>query len=113
MLPKENRLTAKSDFEAVRENGRMFSGRNFSLSYRNRGDEKKTRFGFVVSKKVSKRAVERNRAKRVLREIVRKNISSVKAGFDCIFLVKKAFLGMKSSEVEVEVKEALKKFEII
>lgn len=113
MLAKENRLTAKSDFDAVRENGRIFKGKNFSLSYRDRGDKGETRFGFVVSKKVSGRAVDRNKVKRVLREIVRKNISSVKAGFDCIFLVKKSFLGVKGSEIEIEVKDALKKFEII
>lgn len=48
-----------------------------------------SRFGFVVSKKVSKKAVERNYIKRRLREIVRSTPLLFGTGYDYVFIVKK------------------------
>lgn len=86
MLPKENRLKKNKDFEMVFKKGKGFS-QNFLFLKFIKNNLKVTRFGFVVSKKVSKKAVIRNRIKRRLREIVRKKIAEIEKGRDIIIIV--------------------------
>ena len=63
------RLTQRADFLAAARGHRRNAGA-FVLQARARGDAGPPRFGFTVSKKVGT-AVERNRVRRRLREIVR------------------------------------------
>lgn len=103
MLPRENRLVRKHDFEKVKEKGEKFQSHLFELLvYPTDGE--KTRFGFVISTKLSKRAVKRNRVKRLLREQVRLSLPKVKKGFDVIFLGKKALLESSYQAVGQEIK---------
>ena len=48
-----------------------------------------SRFGIVVSKKVDKRAVERNRIKRILSSCLQLEEKNIKPGFDIIISPKK------------------------
>lgn len=50
-----------------------------------------TRFGFAASLKYSKKAVERNKAKRWMREAVRAKIAEVKPGWQVVFFVSPKF----------------------
>lgn len=73
MLKKQYRLKNKKAFDATYRNKKVVSNGIMSLYI---GKPKKdltttTKFGFVVSKKYHKRAVKRNRIKRLLRECVR------------------------------------------
>ena len=63
--------------------------------------EDENRYGFVISKKISKRAVDRNKIKRLLSEAVKKNEVGGK-GYKIVFLAKKSLLGKKFAEVEKE-----------
>jgi ribonuclease P protein component len=64
------RLKKRRDFVAAAK-GQKATRRAFVLETRQRGDEEPPRFGFTVSKRVSKSAVERNRIRRRLKEAVR------------------------------------------
>ena len=82
MLKRQYRLKNKKAFDATYKNKRVVSNNLFSLYI---GKPKKdidapTKFGFVVSKKFNKRAVKRNRIKRLLRESVRLAIKENKLG---------------------------------
>ncbi len=66
MLPKRNRLKKKKDFEQVFKKGQFFREDFLTLKIVLNG-LKNSRFGFIVSKKVSKKAVTRNKIKRWLR----------------------------------------------
>jgi len=66
------------------------------------------RFGFVVSKKIDKRAVVRNRLKRVLREVA-STLLVTGDGKDVLFIVKKSFVTEKTEDMFFQVQEALKK----
>lgn len=64
------RLKKRRDF-LLAAKGRKAARRSFVLESRRRDDDGPARFGFTVSKRVSKKAVERNRIRRRLREAVR------------------------------------------
>ncbi len=107
MLPRENRLTKKDDFENVRQNGRFITSKNFTVSFLNKKNKEESRFGFIVSKKISTRAVDRNKIKRVLREIVRKNLDLVKKGTDFVIIPKPGVLHTNHGKLEVELIKCL------
>jgi ribonuclease P protein component len=50
-----------------------------------------SRFGFVISKKVAKSAVDRNRTKRVIRSAIEQSLENIKGGYDMLFIITKTF----------------------
>jgi ribonuclease P protein component len=70
-LPRESRLRRPADFAALRSSSGRAGGRCFHLRYRDNALGH-ARLGLAISKRVSKRAVERNRIKRLLRESFRR-----------------------------------------
>ena len=73
MLKKENRLKSKKAFSATYRNSYSVSANSIILYAGKIKQDKNcpTRVGFVVSKKIHKRAVIRNRIKRLMRENIR------------------------------------------
>lgn len=73
MLKKENRLKSRSAFSATYSNNSAKSDENIVIYLGKYKTDKNcpTRVGFVVSKKVHKRAVQRNKIKRLMRENIR------------------------------------------
>ena len=69
------------------------------------------RFAFVVGLKVSKKAVERNRLKRQMREVVRLMIKDgrVKSGFYVMVVAKGEALGKEYGKIEKEIEGLLKR----
>jgi ribonuclease P protein component len=76
-LPRKDRLTRRANYEAVRRQGSSVAGRWLVLGWLKDPDLQGFRAGFVVTKSLGG-AVQRNATKRRLREIVRKNSSSLK-----------------------------------
>jgi ribonuclease P protein component len=70
-LPRDARLRRPGEFAALRSSSGRAGGRCFHLRYRG-NDLGHARLGLAISKRVSKRAVERNRIKRLLRESFRR-----------------------------------------
>jgi ribonuclease P protein component len=114
MLARQFRITKKEDFEAVYRRGRSFSLGMITMAARDNGSDL-TRFGIVVSTKFSKYAVERNRIKRQIREIVRKNGKHIKSGYDIVFGARKvnSATNHTSREIENVVTEILRKTKLI
>ena len=77
------------------------------LSLKSDDDSKK--FGFVISKKISKKAVDRNKIKRRLTEVIKKYLNDFEKGIRIVFLAKKEILGKNIREIEEEIKKCLKK----
>ena len=69
--PREARLRRPADFAALRSSSGRAGGRCFRLRYR-LNELGHARMGLAISKRVSKRAVERNRIKRLARESFRR-----------------------------------------
>lgn len=108
MLKKQNRLS--------RINKKKPSEFSVSPIFNIRVSENKegqVRFGIVVSKKTSKKAVLRNKTKRIIRDIIQNNIESFKKGKDIIIVTKKVLNKALRKEAELELLETLKKTKII
>ena len=72
MLPKEYRLKKRSAFTATYKTGTSFHIDGITLFCgKKKENSYPTKVGFVVSKKIHKRAVKRNRIKRLMRESYR------------------------------------------
>lgn len=68
-----------------------------------------SRFAFIVSNKVSKKAHERNRIKRLLREAIRMSLINIRQGVDVVFIVKVNISEKSAEEVKVVVDRLLKR----
>lgn len=74
-------LRGAAEFKRVYTTGRTYRGPNFTLRAATAPDpDTPTVFGFVVSTKVSKAAVIRNRIRRRAREYVRRTASEIRPG---------------------------------
>lgn len=70
-------------------------------------------FAFIVSKKIDKKAVGRNRLKRQLREIARQNLSKTKNGYDIIILARKTLMENSGGNIKAEIKKLFKQAKLI
>ena len=108
MLARKNRLIGSKDYKRVETQGTVYQSQNFGLAHLLRGDENPSRFGFVVSTKIAKDAVDRNRFRRAMSESVRMSATDLKSGFDAVFLAKPSIVRAPTSDIMKEVKNALK-----
>ena len=77
------RLRKNSEFQRVRQQGRSIMSPLLILAWMP-NDVAKIRVGFVVSKRVSKRAVDRNYIKRLLSEAMRTFLPTLPSGLDIV-----------------------------
>ena len=106
MLKKKNRISERKEIEELRRGEMIYQSPIFGLLMVNKKDEEK-KFLSVVSKKISKKAVERNRIRRVLSEIIRLNLDKIRSGVRLGFLVKKVILEWKWEEIKRETEKVL------
>ncbi|HLN19319.1 MAG TPA: ribonuclease P protein component [Patescibacteria group bacterium] len=114
MLDRRSRVVKKEDYDRIFHLGKTFYQDMLSLKIAENG-QKISRFGIVVGLKFSSLAVRRNRIKRQIREIVRKNIAEIKSGFDVVIMINK-IAGkneFSSEEIEKSFKNILKKAKLL
>lgn len=102
MLKKENRLRKTKEIEGVLKNGRSFYNSDFTLKVEKNNLEK-NRLCVVISAKVSKKAVDRNKLKRRVRAIFYSQKDELKNGFDFLFISKKGSDIKEFSEIKESV----------
>ena len=91
-------LRKQNDFNRVYKRGKSRGTKYVVLLYM-KNNLGYSRFAFVSSKKVGN-SVERNRARRLMREALRSFRSSVKPGYDVIFVARNTIEGCAETEVE-------------
>jgi len=102
LFKKKNRLPAGEKILGTSFNTRFFILKvsKSKLSY--------SRFGFVVSGKIDKRAVVRNSLKRKIRSCLEQNFKKIKPGYNMLFILKKEAVNKSAEELCLEVNSVLK-----
>ena len=106
MTPRLQRLRQRADFIAA-ASGAKAPATGFVLQSRERRDQAPPRVGYTVSKKVGN-AVERNRVRRRLREVVRlTGAQGMQAGRDYVVVGRRAALDLTFSRLIDDMSSAL------
>lgn len=108
MFKKENRLVPGAKFNR----SHFLASPQFILKKKKNGLNI-NRFGIVVSKKIDKRAVARNKVKRFFRTALMSLFGKMSAGHDILIIVKKGILSKTKEENLLAVKNALEKAGLI
>lgn len=106
-MNKKYRLRKNRDFQYTYKKGRSLGHPLLVLIFR-KTNQSVSRIGFSITKKYGK-AVQRNRIKRRLREIIRARINQVKQGYDIVFAVRKEAKEVRYRDLDDAVHTLLKR----
>lgn len=113
MLPKPNRLTRREDFEKAFSKGVYVQiPEGIALKFY-KSDLQVSRIGFPVGKNFSKKATDRNRARRVLRNATFPILGELKEGFDIIVLIKPGKKDFQFKPVSDQIKKVFAKANLL
>jgi ribonuclease P protein component len=114
MLPQAYRLPLKTELNRLKKNGQIFQGKFFGLLLASgKETETSSRFGMIVSNKVAKKAVSRNRIRRFLSESLLAFWPQIKKGKDGIFLAKKTAGEADYLQIKEDMKSLLEKVKLL
>lgn len=100
-LSKKQRMVKASLFREAFAQKKSFVGRYMVLWIRSAPDAA-LRLGLVTSKKVSNRAVDRNRARRVLRDLFRHRRAELRGDVDVLIIARRNLLRASREEIDAE-----------
>ena len=106
MLPRGSRLKRSRDFQAVYKRRSSWASPHLILYVRFRAPREgaDSRLGFVISKKIAKRAHDRNRLKRRLREISRLHLlAGSLRPYDALVVARTASTGVGFGALKMEL----------
>lgn len=104
MLEKKYRLPWGASFD----NSRYFSAPFFIAKVKS-NTLLLNRFGVIISKKIDKKAVVRNRIKRLIYSVIGELQQSTKQGYDILFIIRKNAVGKTRKELYLTIKQMLLK----
>lgn len=104
---RERRLKHSDDFARVRREGGSWTHRFLVLGAAPNG-QGLSRFGLIASRRLGT-AVRRNRAKRLLREAIHRNMECIAEGWDCVLIARTPTSTASLAEVESAVVELLQR----
>lgn len=103
---KENR-----DFRRLYNRGKSFVSPALVIYFQN-SRAGFSRLGITCGKKMGK-AVKRNRVKRIIREAYRNLLPDFNKNIDIVIVARAASVSLKEPQIEVQMRELLKKAEIL
>ena len=110
MISRNNRFHGRASIQRLYKNGKLVRSASLCLRYATNSRRNKYRLAIVVSRKVSKSAVVRNRIRRRLYENVRILSTSLSEPFDLLIVVyDEGIADRPPSELEQEVAKLFKK----
>ncbi len=103
ILSANFRIKDKGRIDEVKTQGKLLQSENFGVSYLINNLNDSPRFAFVISTKISKLAVHRNRINRSLHEGVRGALGYIPKFYDFVFLAKRSIASKSTEEIIKEV----------
>ena len=114
MVSREHRFHGLGSLRFVYGRGEVARGPMFLIKYARNSHRKTYRVAIVVSKKVSKSAVVRNRIRRRLYEIIREQEADIREPFDIVMNVHSPEVAeLPSDKLSAQVIKQLKSAQII
>ena len=107
-FPRASRLVRRAEYDAVYRDARRRSGREFTVFLRPNGLEI-SRFGWSVKKALGG-AVQRNRIRRRIREIVRLHRQEIAPGWDIVIHPRSSAARTKFSALAEELLSLMPRF---
>lgn len=101
-------MKLKSEFDTVKRNGKRITARYFTVLVSAGAFGSSVKCGIICSRKFDKRAVRRNRARRLLREAFRK-IAEELSPAGIILIPRREILKVKMDDVKLLLVDVLKK----
>jgi ribonuclease P protein component len=104
------RLRKSTDFKRVRRLGNSYA-HPFVVLVKHPNQEGFSRFGVAAGRSIGN-AVERNRAKRRIREIIRPRVTRILDGWDIVFLARNAINRASFTELKAALDELILRAEL-
>ncbi|MEO8288726.1 MAG: ribonuclease P protein component [Chloroflexota bacterium] len=104
-------LKNSGQFERVRREGRTWGAGLLVLNAARNGQDV-VRCGFITGKKIGN-AVKRNRARRLIREAVRRRLPEIKAGWDLVWIARAPIEGASFEAVCRAVDDLLQRSRVV
>jgi len=101
-LRPTDRLKRRDEFKRTQDQGKKHHTRHFLVIVLPRGDEGPPRIGVTITRKVGN-AVQRNRVKRLVREVFRRERARFPDGCDVVFIAKDGSPDLRYDQVLAEI----------
>ncbi len=112
-LPKKYRLTLKKEFEKVYNSGKTVKNSFLFIKFFKDQSLENSKFGIVVSTKVSKKATARNRIRRQISEAIRANLDRIINNVNVVIVTNSKIVDKEFTEIELVVSKLFKKAKIL
>lgn len=112
MLPQKRRIS-KTEFPRDLRGGKRSAGIYFSATFFPTKKGEQTKYAVVVSGKVSKKAVIRNKIRRRAYAVIEKNGTRVRAGYLVIFFARAEACGATAKDIERDMGEILRRADML
>lgn len=108
MISSKHRLPGYRIPEILKTKHTIIRGKIIDVHCQTRSDDKPMRITVVCPVKLSKKAVKRNRTKRIIRELIRLHVNTEKTNLDCVILANTLLDTITSEEKEKVLETTLK-----
>lgn len=112
MLKKINCLKRKKDFERVFKKGKGFK-EDFLILKFVKNNFKNSRFGIIVSQKISKKAFIRNKIKRRIKTLIHSRLPNIKKSIDAVLIILPGLENQDFWELEATINKIFEKAKMI
>jgi len=112
-LKKSNRLLRRNEFDRVINKGKKFVSPSLIVfvRYRDANEGTESRLGIIVTKKNFKRAVDRNRIRRRLKEAFRYLLPEWARAMELVVIARHTIVDRSSDQIRSEIQKTLEKSE--
>lgn len=112
MLKNNQKISRKKEFDQIFKNGKSAYDKYFLVKIL-KNNQGQNRYSIIISTKVSKKAVERNKIKRRIKSIFLKLEKKLELGYDVIVVCKKEILDIEYKEINNRMEKIFSKLKLL